>query len=151
MRKSHNLPLPPRIYIPSIKHPNATVGHSRNPAIPGQKYTPLLNIYTRASRNLLLPPKIYPPKIYQNIAFFYNVILTESTPLSCLDKCAFSRRCIYRAYISSLGTQCVQCIRTVTVPHTRGCSISGGSRMWRKGGGGVRGFWGLPQDFLGTF
>ena len=30
---------------------------------------------------------------------------------------------VYRAYIPSLGTQCVQCIRTVTVPPTRGYRI----------------------------
>ena len=85
-------------------------------------YTPLLNIYrpTRAYYGIYSSLREYTPSP------FYNVIRTESPPLSCLDKCACSRRHIYRAYrayISSLGTQCVQCIRSVTVPPTRGCSI----------------------------
>ena len=85
-------------------------------------YTPLLNIYrpTRAYYGIYSSLREYTPSP------FYNVIRTESTPISCLDKRACSRRHIYRAYrayISSLGTQCVQSIRTVTVPPTRGCSI----------------------------
>ena len=130
MRHSHNLPFPPRIYHPLNIHKRLW----DTPGIPPKIYTSFKHLY--ASVSVSTPPS-------QNItpALFYNVILTESTPLSCLDKCACSRRRIYRAYISSLGTQYVQCIRTVTVPPTRGCNISGGSRIWRKGG--ARGFGGF--------
>ena len=88
MRHSYNLPLPPRIYPLLNIHICDCGTLPESIPLSQNMYTPLLNIYTRASRNL--PP-----------ALFYNVILTESTPLSCLDKCAYSRRRIYRAYQGS--------------------------------------------------
>ena len=84
MRHSHNLPLHPRIYPPLNIHmrlldtPGIQPFLAKN-ILPFQ--TPIrepLGIYSSL-------PKYTP-------AFFYDVILTEFTPLSCLDKCAFSRR-----------------------------------------------------------
>ena len=81
---------------------------------------------------------------------YFSQNLTESTPLSCLDKCACSRRRIYRAYIipgDSMYSVSVPGIRTATMPPTRCCSISGGSRIWRKGC--ALGFGGLPPIIFG--
>ena len=52
----------------------------------------------------------------------------------------------YRGPISSMGIQCVQCIRTVTVPPMRGCN-----QWWIQDlkKGGAQGFGGLPPRFLG--
>ena len=73
------------------------------------------------------------------------MILTESTPLSCLDKCAFSRRCIYRAYISSLFS-----VLGLWQCRPRGVAVSvADPGCEERGGGGVRGFWGLPPRFFG--
>ena len=118
--------------------------------------TPLflqLGLYIYMRRSKIIYPALSestPPS--QNIppALFYNVILTESTPLSCLDKCACSRRRIYRAYISSLVTQCVQCIKTVTVPPT-GVALAVLVADPGSEEGGAQGVGGLPPRFFGTF
>ena len=85
-RHSHNPPLPPRIYPPLNIQMRLWDTFGIHPSLPKYRPTLLLNIYTRASQNLLLPPRIYPQ------------------PFSTM------------AYISSLRTQCVQCIRTVNLP-----------------------------------
>ena len=58
MRPSHNLPLPPRIYLP-FQQLYATLPESTPPS---QNILPFsTNLFVRPSQNLPLPPRIYPP------------------------------------------------------------------------------------------
>ena len=114
MRPSQNLSIPPE-YTPFW----ATIcnAHIIYPSLP--EYTPFYIKW--GSRNLPHICRIYPP-CYNYICdapriHLAYMILTESTPLSCLDKCACSRRHIYGAYITSMGIQCVQCIMTIIIWH----------------------------------
>ena len=78
-----------------------TVGHSRKPPLLPEIYSLFKHLYASLSESTSPSQKI--PSV-----LFYNVILTESTPISCLDKCACSIRHI--GPISSLGTHSVQCV-----------------------------------------
>ena len=83
-----------------VKHPYAMVGPSGIQTFLAKNILPFLtSIREPLGIYSSLPESTPPPPP----AFLYNVIVTESTPLSCQNNCAYSRRRIYRAYISSLG------------------------------------------------
>ena len=134
MRHSYNLPLPPRIYI-------CDCGTLPESTLPPIIYSPFKHrpIYTRASRNLLLPSRIYPQP-------FSTMWLSQNLPLSPAWISVHAVEGAYRGPISSMGIQCVQCIRTVTVPPMRGFN-----QWWIQDlkKGGAQGFGGLPPRFLG--
>ena len=125
MRHSNNLPLPPRIYPPLNIHMRLWDTPGIHPSLP--KYTPLLNIYTKAPRNLLLPPPP-PPRIYPQP--FPTMRFSQNLPLSPAWISVHAQKGTYIGPIpgDSMVSVSVPGIRTVTVPPTRGCSISGGSR-----------------------
>ena len=140
MRPFHNLPLPPRIYPPLNIHMRLWNTPGIQPSLP--KYTPLLNIYTRASRNLLLPPRIY-------LQPFSTMWFSQNLPLS---PAGISVHALEGAYIrpiyhpwglnvfSVLGLwQCRPRGVTVSV-------VDPGSE--ERGAHGVLGA--CAQDFLGT-
>ena len=92
--------------------------------LPPKLYS-LLIIYTRASRNLLLLPRIYPQP-------FSTMWFSQKPPLSLSW---MSVHALEGTFISSLGLNVFsESGLWQLVPSTRGCSISGGSRIWRKGG-----------------
>ena len=128
---------PPSQNLLSFKHPYAMVGHSGIQTFLAKNMLPFLTSIREALG------------IYSSLPE-YTMWFSQNLPLSPAWISVHAPEGAYiRAYISYLGTQCVQCIRTVTVPPTRGCSISG-SRMWRKGRA-HRVFWVHFRQFRGFF
>ena len=113
-----------------------------HPSLP--KYTPLLNIYTRASRNLLLPPRIYPQP-------FSTMRFSQNLPLSPVWISVHAQD---GAYIGP--TYHPWGLNVFSVLGLSSDAHEGLQYQWRIQDlkkGGRTGFWVLKclQDFLGTF